>query len=344
MSEIQKSGDQDEKNSGCLQARIRTMPWLIWLLGAAACAALILVVTHLTEEEEFLRLTQRIELSWLAMALLIQSATYITQGMVWRLLTQSMGYPLAMGKALELGLAMLFVNQALPSAGASGMAMLSGALSRAGMPRAVVVSAVLVNEAMYCLSYALCMAVALGIARRHCYLPDWVSAAMLLFVFAGLGVSWFMTALPSGGMSGLKARLRFNTKLARLLDSVDQARPDSFRQKRVMIQALFIHTITFLLDATTIWVATRALGVTASPGGIFTSFMVSTLFRTIGIMPGGLGTFETASVMSLKSIGLPLSVGLSATLLFRGLSFWLPMIPGLICSRHLLAKQHNNVG
>jgi Mg2+-importing ATPase len=58
------------------------------------------------------------------------------------------------------------------------------------------------------------------------------------------------------------------------------------------------------------------------------------------IMPGGLGTFETASVMSLKSIGLPLPVGLSATLLFRGLSFWLPMIPGLFCSRHLLVKKH----
>jgi len=31
-----------------------------------------------------------------------------------------------------------------------------------------------------------------------------------------------------------------------------------------------------------------------------------------------------------------LPLALSATLLFRGLSFWLPMIPGLICSRRLL--------
>ena len=99
----------------------------------------------------------------------------------------------------------------------------------------------------------------------------------------------------------------------------------------------------FLLDAATIWVAARALGVTASVGGVFSSFMVSNLFRTIGIIPGGLGTFETASVMSLKSIGLPLSVGLSATLLFRGLSFWLPMIPGLICSRRLLRNQHEGL-
>jgi Mg2+-importing ATPase len=238
---------------------------------------------------------------------------------------------------------MLFVDQALPSAGASGMAMVSGAFSRMGMPRAVVASIVLMDVAMYYLAYASCMAVALGVALHHGYLPGWVNTAMLLFVFAGLGVTWFVTALPGGGMGGLKTRLHRHAKLARLLDSVDQARPESFRQKRVMFQAFSIHTMTFLLDAATIWVAARALGVAASPGGVFVSFMVSSLFRTVGIMPGGLGTFEAASVMSLKSIGLPLPVGLSATLLFRGLSFWLPMIPGLICSRRLLGKQRNGV-
>lgn len=35
---------------------------------------------------------------------------------------------------------------------------------------------------------------------------------------------------------------------------------------------------------------------------------LANLFRTIGIIPGGLGIFETASVMSLKSIGMPLEI------------------------------------
>lgn len=315
------------------------MPWLVWIFGTATCAALILVVTHLTEEKEFLRLMEKIEPYWLGLALLLQAATYLAQAVVWRLLTRAMGHPLAMGKAYALGLAMLFIDQALPSAGASGVAMVSGALSRVGMPRAVVASAVLVDVAMYYLAYAFCMAVALGVALHHGYLPGWVNLAMLLFVFTGLGVTWFLTMLPGGGMSGLKEWLRRHAKLARLLDPVEQARPESFRQRRVMLQAFSLHTLTFLLDAATIWVAARALGVSASPGGVFASFMVSTLFRTIGIIPGGLGTFETASVMSLKSIGVPLPVGLSATLLFRGLSFWLPMIPGLICSRHLLGAK-----
>ncbi len=313
-------------------------PWLIWLVGAAACGALILVVTHLTEEEEFLGLLRQIDVYWLGLALLLQSGTYMMQGIVWRVVVSAGGQVLSLGKSFELSLAMLFVDQALPSGGISGVAVVSGALSRLGMPRAVVASAVLVDVAMYHLAYASCMAVALGVTLYHVYLPAWVNVAMLIFVLVELGVVAFLISLPSGGVNWVKTKLQRFTKLTRLLQWVEHAPPGSFKNHRVLFLAFAMHAIIFLLDAATIWVAARALGVTASVGGVFSSFMVSNLFRTIGIIPGGLGTFETASVMALKSIGMPLSVGLSATLLFRGLSFWLPMIPGLLCSRRLLKK------
>ncbi|MBB5031914.1 lysylphosphatidylglycerol synthase transmembrane domain-containing protein [Prosthecobacter vanneervenii] len=316
------------------QGRLPPMSWMVWLTGAAACAALILVVTHLTEEEEFLSLLKQMDVRWLVLALGLQACTYLLQGIVWRVATGAAGHALPLGKSYQISLAMLFVDQALPSAGISGVAVVSGALSRMGMPRAVVASAVLVDNGMYYLAYAACMAVAL----YNAYLPTWVDVAMLGFVLAGAAMCWVQLSLPNGGMRWLKPRLRRFAKLAKLVDWLDHAHPASVKNKRVLLTAFALHVVNFLLDATTIWVAARALGVTASPGGVFSSFMVSTLFRTIGIIPGGLGTFETASVMSLKSIGLPLSLGLSATLLFRGLSFWLPMVPGLVCAKRMLKR------
>lgn len=50
-------------------------------------------------------------------------------------------------------------------------------------------------------------------------------------------------------------------------------------------------------------------------------------------LPGGMGIFEAASVVTLKLVGVSVPVALVATLFFRGLSFWLPMVPGLIFSR-----------
>jgi Mg2+-importing ATPase len=55
----------------------------------------------------------------------------------------------------------------------------------------------------------------------------------------------------------------------------------------------------------------------------------------VGMVPGGLGTFEAASVLTLKLVGVPTVVALAATLLFRGLSYWLPMVPGLIISNRV---------
>jgi uncharacterized membrane protein YbhN (UPF0104 family) len=62
------------------------------------------------------------------------------------------------------------------------------------------------------------------------------------------------------------------------------------------------------------------------------------LFRTLSFAPGGLGTFEAAAVMILKSAGVPLATAFSATLLFRGLNFWLPMLPGMWFARRALRR------
>jgi conserved hypothetical protein len=206
------------------------------------------------------------------------------------------------------------------------------------MSRAGVASAILVNLAMYSFAYACCMAVAAGIAIFQRYLPGWVAMTMLLFVLIRIGMAWLMIALPAGGLQRLRERLRHIGKLSSVMRLLDEADAGSFRDRKLLSQVFALHLTTFLLDAATLWVSVHALGGVVPPGGLFTSFMASTFFRTVGIMPGGLGTFETASVLSLKSIGLPLPIALSATLLFRGFSFWLPMVPGLICARRLLGS------
>ena len=311
--------------------------WLPWLIGAAACAAVVLVVTHSAEEQHFLQLAKKIKPAWLGVALLLQAATYVVQGLTWRL-TARKESALTMGKACQLSLAMLFVDQALPTAGVSGITLATGALSRLGIPRPAVASAVVVYMAIYYFAYAFCMSLAAGITMFHGYLPGWVTAAMLLFVLVRLGMGWFLIRLSGGGMKGLSDKLCRVKKLAQVLDFFKEADRESFRNFGLLGRVFLLHSATFFLDASTLWVAILALGGAPPLGGLFASFMVSTFFRTVGIAPGGLGTFEAASVISLKSIHLPLRVGLSATLLFRGLSFWLPMIPGLICSQRLLGK------
>jgi uncharacterized membrane protein YbhN (UPF0104 family) len=48
----------------------------------------------------------------------------------------------------------------------------------------------------------------------------------------------------------------------------------------------------------------------------------------------GLGSFEAVSIAMLRLFGVPFAAALSATLLFRGFTLWLPLIPGGLLLRH----------
>jgi hypothetical protein len=52
-----------------------------------------------------------------------------------------------------------------------------------------------------------------------------------------------------------------------------------------------------------------------------------------------LATFEAASVAMLTTLGVGTEAALTATLLLRGFTFWLPMLPGFWLVRKELAAE-----
>jgi Mg2+-importing ATPase len=104
---------------------------------------------------------------------------------------------------------------------------------------------------------------------------------------------------------------------------------------RLQLIASCLQLVTFLLDAATLWMLVRSLGANAHLSQVFASFMIANLAGTVSFIPGGLGTFEAAAVLMLRIDGISVAVGLSTALLFRGLTFFLPMAPGLWFSRRI---------
>ena len=52
----------------------------------------------------------------------------------------------------------------------------------------------------------------------------------------------------------------------------------------------------------------------------------------------GLGTFEAGTTGMLTLLGMPVEAALSATILLRGLTFWLPMLPGVWITRREVGR------
>jgi Mg2+-importing ATPase len=311
----------------------RRVAWFAWVLGGALLVAVILAALHFSEERAFVRVARDAKPWWLLVALLLQTCTYIAQGGIWRLAGRTAERELSRRTAVELSLAKLFADQALPSAGLSSSILLARALERLRFPAAAVKASVLVNIASYHLAYVVALSAALAILGwRGQHNPAVIGIAVLFLLFSlGLSVAILVMAGRAIAPAGAIAR-RF--RVARtMLAFVAGASGPMVRSARVLGAAIAMQGAIVLLDAATVWTLIAALGVWAPAGAVFASFMVASLFRTMGIVPGGLGMFEATSVLTLRMAGVDLAVALSATLLFRGLSFWLPMIPGYWCSQ-----------
>lgn len=313
--------------------------WLPWLIGVALLVTVIAIALRFAEWREFVRIAEQAHPWWLVLAIALQGATYLAHGQIWRNVIAAAGVSIPIPVIYRLSLAKLFVDQALPSGGLSGTVLMERALEERAIPRRVVMAAVVVTTATYYAAYMLCLAIALialvimGQAHKL--------AIVAVIIFIPFGAALIVAVLALSG----RQRRRITPKLARFrilrhaFDFLRSADAQLARNPRLLILGLALQLTVVLLDSATVWLLIQSLGVTASLPAVFASFMISSLFRSIiAFVPGGLGTFEASSVLTLKMSGVPLPIALSATLLFRGLSLWVPMIPGLWFSRHAVAR------
>ena len=299
-------------------------------------AAVVAVSLHVSEGREFLQIIERSRPRWLLVAVLLQVATYLAQGEVWREVARAASARLTLLRAFVLSLAKLFVDQVVPTGGLSGTALFAKALEAQGVSRGVVSATALLNTASYNVAYVGCLAAALVIANLHGQATTLIMVASVIFLVLGTALTAAMIAMSGRGVHPRTDRLGRSNLVKRVLHFVGDADPTLVRNWRLLTATSIYQAIIFLLDTLTIVVLIWALGGAAPISGVFMSFMISNLFRTIGVIPGGLGTFEATSVLTLKMAGLDVTTALSATFLFRGLSFWLPMLPGFWLSHRAI--------
>lgn len=306
------------------------------LLGLALLAGLVLVVSRRAEVEEFVRLAEQAQPRWLLLAAVLQAGTYLAQGAVWLLISRAAGGPLTLWDATRLTIAKLFVDQSLPSVGISGTLLVSEALERRGLARPASAAAAVGYTASNQLAFALSVAVAVVLAGMR---GESIRALLLATMLAlGCGMLMAGSALLLAGRAGgrIRGALTRIPPLRPVLRTLAEADPRLAHRGDLLWTATVYQALNILLDAATLWVVFAALGLRPPFAAVFTSLALSNVFRMVGVLPGGLGTFEAASVVALRLAGIQLSAALSAVLLFRLLSFWLPMLPGWWLARGAL--------
>ncbi len=305
--------------------------WISWLFGLAVLVAVALFAAHFTEEKAFARLLVHARPLWLVVGGVLQAGTYLADARLWQRVLLRAQISRSLKSYVGLALAKLLMDQVVPSGGLSGTFLVVRALDRRGVPRGASMAGVVVDLVSYYAAYVLALVCALGVV--------WVHGDLSLFVLLPAAIfAPVAAAIPTVVLLASRGRAlpHWFTRLPLLkpvLSALVDATPGTAHDFPLIARCAGLQLAIFLLDAATLWVMLWALGLSVHPAPVFASFMLSTVARTLGPIPGGLGVFEAASVATLKLMGVPVAAGLAATLLFRGFSFWLPMVPGLVFAR-----------
>jgi hypothetical protein len=309
-----------------------------WITGGALLLALAGVAAHYGDSQRFLELARSAHPLWLGAALALQVATYACAAGVWQRSLDRSGTAVRLRDLLPLGVAKLFVDQALPSAGLSGTVLVLRSLHGRGVPRGFAMTAMLVGLVSFYVAYAIAVAIALAILARLGEVHRALLALALVFALLAAGVPLAVLWLRGRAalMPGFLLRLPFARET---FAAIADAPPGALLGARLGAETTALQLAIFALDAATLAVMLHALVTPAAPDLVFASFVVASLVATLAWVPGGLGTFEGTCVAMLHVHGVELEAAIGATLLLRGFTFWLPMAPGSWIARHEMLRR-----
>jgi uncharacterized membrane protein YbhN (UPF0104 family) len=301
---------------------------LTWISGLVLLGMLVALVLHLGDERRFVELLYQAKPTWLLVAVVLQGGTYACAAAIWHRALVRTGCHQSLIFLMGLGVAKLFIDQVLPSAGIGGSLLVVDALQRRGVPSAATMVAILVDLVAYYVGFAALLAISLGLLWYHHDLN--ITILIMAGVFAVIALTiagaiyWFSQhdKYPPPGW------LRRLPILRPFFDTLVTIPTHLLRDRMLLSQLLLLNVGIFVLDAATLLVMLYTMGQPASPQSAFTSFMIASLAATVGLVPGGLGPFEGAMVAMLTLFNVPLEPALAATFLLRGFTFWLPMVPG----------------
>lgn len=301
--------------------RVRVRPKTIIGLAAAAFG-IHLLLPQVGQLGHTLSAVRSARPAWLLLALAGSAVTYVMAAVALR---GAVAAPLPFVRTVAVQVAASFVSRLAPSGlGAAGLN--ERYLERQGIARASAIAAVGLSAAAGFVVHVAALGVAVVAFGRSSVrgfrLPtDWpllvaavVGAVALIALFGPSRWRRKLVAATRQALGDLGRALRRPRGTAALFGG------------SVGITAAYLMTLVASL---------QAFGAHAPVAHVAVVYLVGVAVASAVPTPGGLGVTEAALVAGLTSLGVASGAAVAAVLMFRLLTFWLPILPAAVVFRHL---------
>ncbi len=244
--------------------------------------------------------------------------------------------PLQFRVTLGVQIASGFVNRLLP-AGLGSLGLFALYYRKYGHSLVTSSALVVTNNILGFVSSALLLTVVLilrpeYVGRLH---VNGVSAATALVVVSIAGLCMIL-ARRSQRLLGFLRKLGYGKILLRFTSFIWatlSALQRSLRPTSRTFQALVCNMIVTSLNVVVLSLAVSSIGGVLDWPSALIVLSIGTLVGAAVPTPGGIGGVETGLLAGMLTFGVSSSVGLAAVLLYRGLTYWLPIVPGIVMFR-----------
>lgn len=263
---------------------------------------------------------------------------------MWSRVLGRVGAPVSFLSLYPLSVAKLFADQAIPPNGVSGAVFFLHALVKRGVPHRLAFAVFVFNTAAFFAAFLIATMICFTALATADDTPPALAASVAAFAAIILLVLFlafvaFLLSPSNPPRWALKI-----PKYDEARDWVSTAAKHINAERYLFFEATMLQFAIRLIDGVTVMLIFFAIGGEVSYAACFFAVVTASITASIGPIPMGLGTYEAGMVTALKLFGAPIEEALTVTLIFRGLSLWLPLLPGFyIIQREILGQKKHEV-
>lgn len=315
--------------------------------------AVVFVVSRIAEVEAIVATLRGGDWRFLVMACLLMFAWLVNLAASYRTIYLLLGLDEPLRKLMLLSTAANSINVIAPSAGMGGLAIFIAQARQRGYSsgRATVAGVLVVLFDYLGLLIALTLGLSILFRLHHLNWIDVIASAILLAFAVGLFAILFLAMhsaerlgkLLAWGVRTINRALRFFSKRQPLSEEYAhqfsrdaaagmlQLRSNPSKLWKPAALALSSKGIQLAI----LFLVSRAFQVEIPVDILLAGFSTASLFVVVSPTPYGVGIVEGMLTLTLSSLGVPVGGAAVVALSYRGVTFWLPLLIGVIAFRLL---------
>ncbi len=296
-------------------------------------AILVFVVTHFTEAEKLLTLLDHADLRLVLLGAILEIGTYIAGGTVWYMVSRQTEFKLKFSFMARLAIEELSINHLIPAGGVAGHTLVVQAIRRKGLPMWLGMEMVIVDLLGFYIAYSFATAFSVTALWLHHGMTPVVSGVVSIFFLIILSLTSLILLFLFHKIKVLPNWLRRIKVVRKFIESINEVDRQRVLSLKLLSGSTLLRTIIFILDASTLWLMMYSIGVPVTFTTAFVALVIGSIASSVTFWPGGFVSFDAACVAILILFKVPAEAAIAGTLLLRGLTLWLPLIPGLWFAR-----------